>query len=349
MLLRRVGDRGVSLFSSALLRERIRADDPFFDNDNRPLSPLPNIEPLRDAAVADRFRNITVWLIVISSIVAAAMEAVVRVRVDPGETYVLEWLIAALLSVSLMWSGRSQLRRVSDAMGALGLAWLGGMTGGIIAMLELRLHYPLADPMLRSWDLALGIDGLAIVDMLIRQGQWIFKIMALAYNYTLALFFVGIILLALIGDRVEAWRASLCFVGTLFTTCVIAVFVPAKGLGMWASQALFDRLPAHAMRSFWPHFDDFYFGAAPVLRLQAIDGVISFPSFHSVVGFLVLAMWRRNRITLLAAAAWLFFMLLATLPGGGHYVVDLIAGFAVWAAWFGLSRRIERRAVGSIP
>jgi len=203
LLLRRVGDRGVSLFSSALLRERIRADDPFFDNDNRPLSPLPNIEPLRDAAVADRFRNITVWLIVISSIVAAAMEAVVRVRVDPGETYVLEWLIAALLSVSLMWSGRSQLRRVSDAMGALGLAWLGGMTGGIIAMLELRLHYPLADPMLRSWDLALGIDGLAIVDMLIRQGQWIFKIMALAYNYTLALFFVGIILLALIGDRVE--------------------------------------------------------------------------------------------------------------------------------------------------
>jgi membrane-associated phospholipid phosphatase len=36
-------------------------------------------------------------------------------------------------------------------------------------------------------------------------------------------------------------------------------------------------------------------------------------------------------------------MLLSTLPGGGHYVVDLLAGCAVWSAWFFWSRQIERQ------
>jgi membrane-associated phospholipid phosphatase len=98
------------------------------------------------------------------------------------------------------------------------------------------------------------------------------------------------------------------------------------------------------MRSFWSHFDEFYFGTHPVLRLQVVDGVISFPSFHAVVGFLVLAMWRKRRTTLAAAGCWLAIMLLATLPGGGHYFVDLIAGFVVWVAWFALSKKVETGA-----
>src|SRR4029078_6996936 len=97
------------------------------------------------------------------------------------------------------------------------------------------------------------------------------------------------------------------------------------------------------MCTFWHHFDDFYFGAQPVLRMQVVDGVISFPSFHAIVGFLVLALRRQRPLTSAAASAWLAIMLVATLPGGGHYFVDLLAGFFVWAAWFALLPLIERR------
>jgi membrane-associated phospholipid phosphatase len=218
------------------------------------------------------------------------------------------------------------------------------MACGAIAMLELRLGFRLADATLRSWDKALGVDGIGIVDALERQGHWVFRLMAPAYKLTIHIFFVGLVVLSWRGDRVEAWRAAFCFVGTLLTVCVIAAFAPAKGLGMWAPAELLGRLPDQAMRTFWQHFDEFYFGADPVLRLQVVDGVISFPSFHAVVGFLVLAMWRKNLVTLVAASAWLAVMLVATLPGGGHYFVDLLAGFAVWAAWFASSREIERRA-----
>jgi membrane-associated phospholipid phosphatase len=230
---------------------------------------------------------------------------------------------------------------VVDAAGALGVVALSGTACGAIAMLGLRLHFPLADGLLRSWDRALGIDGVAITQWLARQPRWTFDLMSPAYNYTIGIFALSLIALSVMRDRLEAWRAAFCFVGTLLTTCLFAIFVPAKGLGVWASQDLFEQLPVQAMRSFWPQFDSFYFGVDPVLSVKAIGGVISFPSFHSVVGFLVLTMWRKRAATLVPATVWLVCMLVATLPGGGHYIVDLLGGFAVWAAWFAGSLGVE--------
>lgn len=276
---------------------------------------------------------------------AVAMTLALKVRVDASGTYALEWLIAALLLASRVWWNRSEHQRMADACGTVGTVALGGMACGAIAMLELRLHFPLADATLRAWDSAAGVNGIALVDWLERTGHWIFWVLAPAYNLTIPIFFGSMLLLAWIGDRVEAWRAAFCFVGTLFTTCVIAMFVPAKGLGTWAEAELLARLPEQAMRSFWVHFDSFYSSADPVLRLQVVDGVISFPSFHSVVGFLVVAMWRKRVVALVISGAWLAIMLVATLPGGGHYIVDLIAGFVVWAAWFIGSRVVERRSL----
>lgn len=257
----------------------------------------------------------------------------------------LECLVAALLWASRAYWKRSGHERMADACGTVAIVALGGMGCGAIAMLELRLGFPLVDGMLRSWDHALGLDGIAMVEALLRLGHWIFWIMAPAYNFTIPIFFGGLVLLAWLGDRVEAWRAAFCFVGTLLTTCIVAMFTPAKGLGMWAPPQLLAQLPDQAMRTFWSHFDQFYFGAHPVLRMQVVDGVISFPSFHCVVGFLVLAMWRKNIGTLLAAGTWLVFMLLGTFPGGGHYFIDLLGGFAIWALWFAGSFYLERQAL----
>ena len=258
----------------------------------------------------------------------------------------IDLLVAAFLLVSRIWWQRHEHKRIADAFGAVGLVLIGGMACGGIAMLGLRLHLPLADGALRSLDHALWTDGLAIVDVLLRQGQWLFTILAFVYNLTIPAFVIGLIVLAIRGERLEAWRAAFCFVGTLLTTCLIAMLVPAKGLGVWAPAELIARLPARSMRNFWPHFDEFYSGADPVLRLEVIDGVVSFPSFHAIVGFLTFAMWRKRLATAVPAAAWRAFLLLATFPYGGHYLVDLLGGFAVWAGWFMWSRRIE---AGSEP
>lgn len=326
---------------NALRRERPRAGFDYPVNDNLEIHRPP--EPVA-AVVADRLRKLTMWLILASCLVAIALTITSGVRLDFRGTSGLGLMIAALLLVSRIWWDRQGHHRIADGMGAVASACIGGMTCGAIAMLELRLGFPVADEMLQAWDHKLGVDGIAIVEALVRQGHWIFALMAPAYNYTIQVFFGGLIALALMSDRVEAWRGAFCFVGTLFTTCIIAAFFPAKGIGVWAPDSLIASLPPHAMRNFWPHFDEFYSGADPVLRLQVIDGVISFPSFHTVVGLLIFAMWRKRLVTRIPAAIYLVFMLLAIFPGGGHYFVDMVGGFAVWAAWFALSVWIERRS-----
>ena len=287
------------------------------------------------------------WLLLGSCLTATAMAIMFKVRVDPAGSSIVVWAIAAMLLASRIWWQHAGQQSLADASGTIGVVSLAAMSGGAIAMLELRIGIPIRDALLRSADFAIGVDGNAVVEMLARRARWSFWIMAPAYNFTIPIFFASVVVLALRGDRVEAWRGALCFTGTLITTCLIAAFVPAKGLGVWETPALAAILPDQTMRTFWHHFDEFYFGVHPVLRLQVIDGVISFPSFHTIVGFLTVAMWRKDRWTLPAASAYLAIMLLATLPGGGHYVVDLIAGFVVWGAWFFLSRMIERRAAAT--
>ncbi|MEO6226069.1 MAG: phosphatase PAP2 family protein [Sphingomicrobium sp.] len=305
---------------------------------------LASPSPAALAATVDEFRRLAIWLVFASSVIAIALAIIFGVRVDPRGTFALNWMIAAVLLISRIYWNAAGHHRIADAFGTVAVVSLGAMSCGAIAMLGLRLQMPLADGMLHSWDQALGVDGIAIVDALVRNGRWLFWIMAPAYNFTIPLFFIALGVLALRGDRVEAWRAAFCFVATLFTTCLIAAFVPAKGLGIWAPAELLARLPDQAMRTFWPHFDDFYFAAHPVLRMQVVDGVIAFPSFHSIVGFMIVAMLRKNNVTLVPAALWLAAMLLATFPGGGHYFVDLVGGLVVWAAWFAVSLRMERSA-----
>jgi hypothetical protein len=278
-------------------------------------------------------------LILASCAVALILAVAFQVGVSAKGTYVIDWVLAALLLASRIWWEWSGHHRLADAAGTVAAASLGAMAGGAIAMLELRLHFPIADGMLHRADLALGLDGVYIATLVAEYRNLLIPLLAAVYDNTLQLFFASLIILSLTKERAEAWRAAFIFVGALLTTCAVAAFIPATGLVNWAPPSVLTYLP----QAFLRHFHEFYDGADPVLRLQVIDGVITFPSFHAVVGFLVFSMWRKRLLTRVAAAAWLAVELLSTVTGG-HYVVDLIGGFAVWAAWFALSLLIERRS-----
>lgn len=295
---------------------------------------------------AASYRAAGVVLVAIGIVAAILLELRSKVDLEADGAAPIAWVIAALLSASRMWwTGRGHTR-VADACGVLGLVWLAGLSGGALAMLGLTLHLPLADTYLLSLDRALGLDGLAITSALIAQGQWLFSIMAAAYAYTIPLLVLSMVSLALAGCRLEVWRAAFCFIGSLFSICFIAMLMPAKGLGVWAPPDLLARVPDHAMRYFWANFDKFYNGRNAVLGLSTLDGVISFPSFHAVMGFITVTLWRKNICALALSSCWLAFMLLATLPYGGHYVVDLIGALLVWAVWFAASCHLETAGAG---
>lgn len=297
-------------------------------DDNRPVS-------------VERYRKASAVLTVSIILIAIPLTIFSGVLTDSTGIGLVAWLSAALLLVASMW--RSNHTRIADLVGTIGLVWSAAVGCGVIAMLSLRFHLPMADRLLFALDHSFGFDGVAITAWLVHQGQWIFSIMAPAYAFTIPLMVTGMIALALAGRRVEAWRAAFSFIGSLFTICLIAILAPAKGLGVWAPPELLKHLPDGAMRYFWTNFDGFYAGTKPVLSLRTIDGVISFPSLHAAMGFTTVAMWRKNWLSLGVTLLWLTFMLLATFPYGGHYVVDVLAGLTVAAGWFALSCRMERR------
>jgi PAP2 superfamily len=293
--------------------------------------------------VVHRYRLLSVVLLIASMAISTSLALISQIRVESSGTAVLASTLACFLLVSALWWTSAEKSQAADVLGALSVVSLSGPSCGAMALLGLRLHFPLADSVFMSFDHLLGVDGIAIVRLMSTQGYWLFGLMSAAYHYTLPMIGLTIVALALIGERREAWRIVLCFVGSLLTVCVFATFAPAKGLGTWTSDPLLARLPGCSMRCFWPVFDAFYAGDDPVLGLKNIDGVISFPSFHAVMGCIVVAAWRKRPLTLFLASIWFIFMLLGTIPYGGHYIVDLFGGIAVWGTWFAISCYIERQ------
>lgn len=295
---------------------------------------------------AQRLKAASYALIASGIIVAVfvALASGVRVTVQNSGRPIL--LTAAALLTAAIITRSAPRSRIADCLAALSLGWLSAVIGAAIALGGLRFRFPAADAALKAMDAAIGIDGTEIVRLLVDAGQWVFDLMAPAYAYTFQIVGLGVVGLFVIGNRIEAWRAVFCFVGTLISSCAIAIFIPAKGLGVWMDTELLNALPEGAVTYAFAAFDKFYRGADPELSMDALQGVVTFPSFHFIMGLIVLAMCRGNWLALVAGGGWFSFMALSTLPYGGHYVVDLVGGTFVWAFWFMLSERISRDSVG---
>ena len=235
---------------------------------------IPTGQPLE---AAELYRRASLWLTGLSIAIAFVMVMSSAIRVDASGTPELAFLAAAFLVVARIFRVRSSLSRLGDGLGALGLSWLGGLASAVVAIIGLRMHFPLADGRLNALDHFFGFDGLAVIHWLTTQPEWLMSAMSAAYFYTIPFLYLGMIVLALLGDRVEVWRAAFCFIGTVLTTCLISAITPAKGLGSWASPELVARLPKVSIRHFWPSFEKFYDGANPVLQVDSIGGVVSFP------------------------------------------------------------------------
>lgn len=289
--------------------------------------------------LVDQYRQSSVLLSIISIGLAVGMSVGSGIRIDLSGDVLLCSLIAATLMISIVLGRRSVV--VGDAFGALSLIWVASIACGIISLMGLRLHVPLADTRLRSMDQALGVDTIEAVSSLMKAKRWLLVLATHAYRETVLILFLSIILLALLGRRETLWRATFWFIGSLVFTCLISITVPAKGWSVWASRNLMSQLPPHAGRFFWPTFDRFYATPDPILHLQSIGAVVSFPSFHAIMGMIALAMWRDKAGPLSVVFLWWLFMMPAAVLIGGHYIADLLAGVAVWLFWFFLSSVID--------
>jgi hypothetical protein len=85
----------------------------------------------------------------------------------------------------------------------------------------------------------------------------------------------------------------------------------------------------------WPFLDAFNAlrdGSLTNIDVSSVQGVVSFPSFHTMLGILITYALRDTRPLFIPVAAINAVMIVSTLPVGGHYLADVIAGAAISAA-----------------
>ncbi len=118
------------------------------------------------------------------------------------------------------------------------------------------------------------------------------------------------------GRADKAWTFLLAWFVALIVTILIFPFAPA--------------LSTPPYRMHWVHvLQEVRSGQLRCLGIEALDGIVAFPSFHAAGAVMLgwgYAGFRYLRLPFIALNAAMF---VSAIPCGGHYLVDLLAGATV--------------------
>lgn len=266
----------------------------------------------------------------------------------------------AMLMVTFLVVAAFRLRDRADRVAAfLGAALAGtalsfralivvaasGIVGVTFSYLATAAGLPLRDDLLARGDLAFGFhwpDFLAATNAL----PAVAAVLTVAYQSILLVVEGVLVWLAFSGrgERLAEFLAIQCL--TSIGVALGMVLVPAAGAFAYFKVApqLYANFGPEA--SMWPFFKAYaalYDGSLKVIDLSAVQGVVSFPSFHTVLGIITVYALRDNRWLMAPVALLNAIMIVSTLPVGGHHLMDVLAGLAISIAAIVIVRRASKR------
>lgn len=246
------------------------------------------------------------------------------------------WRAAGLLTAAqpgVLWRWFRGSSRIGDGLIVIGV-WIGSAaTAGVLSYLCARLRLPLYDRQFVAVDAALGFNWLAWSNAVshypvLRRTLW------MAYNSLKFQLIATLMLTAFLpgNRRIQfLWAAT----ASAMITCVISGLLPVLGarpqFGVAGAEWLGDLLLLRG-----PDQLDF--------PLTALHGIVSLPSYHTVLGVLFAWSVRRTGWLSVAVLALNVVMIVSTLNVGGHYLVDVIAGLLLAWATIATVTAAERRS-----
>lgn len=288
------------------------------------------------------------WLLAIAQTAVIMMWVALSDRISfhfsppPVSQQIALAVLVSALALVFLFGQRLPLSIVERAkVVGLGLCFaVPAFTGiRILNHLTMTIPFPLADDPLAAWDRAIGLDWYAYASWIGQATAW-HDVIRFTYSYTTqltAFLFIG---LALLGRSQHAKEfIELLFFGALFSVVVGAAF-PA--------QAAMVHLADDHLRAMFGgpvgvyHLKDLELlrGTGPiVLGFNYIPGLVTFPSYHTIAGILVVYACRGSAWTFFAAVYLMGAMLLGTPVYGGHYFIDIIAGAVVAGLLIALAER----------
>lgn len=260
------------------------------------------------------------------------------------------WSLPALAvttgTVGFLMRAADRWPRFADGAETASILGLLGVFVPLLTCILARIDAPLADARLISWDAAIGLDWLAVISSL-KQQEALLLTLSHAYASLMQQPTALVVLLAVLGYTPRLQQFALAWAITLTVTAVIFPLAPALG------GYLHYRLPATdfpfvRVHAAWLHatvLEPLRDGSMTTLGRRALEGIVTFPSFHTAAGVLLawgfwIVPWVRWPALILNA------LMIAACPIiGGHYFIDVLAGAAL--AWMAIA--VAERLSKSLP
>lgn len=265
-----------------------------------------------------------------------ALTLAVGLALALGVSWELRDSILALLVAVLIPGLGVLLTRFGKVPVFAGILTIFGLTlalmlvGAAIALLGTRSPAPIADPWLAGADRTLPLSAMDIVMGTKQMPTWIIWATGKIYLQTGLYLFITLIWLELTNRSGTAWRTFLIWGSSFLVIMLMAFAAPALGCYSQLSDSDVAHLPQGAGRYAMRAFNNFRYAAEPTISLDVVAGVTTFPSFHTVSALLIAQAWHGVRIAGPATKLLTLAIIFSCVPMGGHYLVDLIAGFGVW-------------------
>jgi membrane-associated phospholipid phosphatase len=195
---------------------------------------------------------------------------------------------------------------------------------------------PLWDPTFRAWDIALGFDAPAAFGFLDARPQ-LAALNEAMYHSLIPQMVAALLALAWCGKVLEMRVLLFASVASGLAAVLVSAALPAAG-NLYSPEAY----PNLGSSAAWLHRADIAAlrdGTLRTLDLGAMKGIVTFPSYHAALATIYIAAFRGIPALRWIGGGWAALTIASTPAGGGHYLVDVVAGVVLALAALALARR----------
>jgi hypothetical protein len=226
----------------------------------------------------------------------------------------------------------NDLKSYEKRNAALTLPWVMLLVAIIpsMAVLSVRFEFPLRDAWLARMDKALGFNVPSIAAWTAAHPHW--RILSdKSYDVLYLLLPMAMFLPGILGKRVAAEEFIVANGAGFLISFPIFTLMPA--IGPWAGSEFAGNAAQKACEA---SIIALHSGS----KTAAVVGLVSFPSFHVIWAVLsARALWP-IRFLRMVGVVMACLVVVSTVTTGWHYVVDVIAGFAMAVATLGIARLV---------
>lgn len=288
------------------------------------------LEPPAGFRIPAFFPHFSLWIgMAVSCIVMIGWLAVSSISIDFGTAWQL-WLMAGWMIFLALRYGKAK-----PVIGAL--CWTGAYVLAMSQILRPMTYlatgagFPLIDAQLAAFDASIGFDWNAHVAW-VNASPWLVTVLYETYMLILNSMF-ALLALLLATRRWDRIGELIWCMGMLSLASIpFCLLTPAIGAYAWYQPAaqIIANIPADAGRYHLEQFTALRDGSQTYFDLAQTNGIVTFPSFHTIVP--VLGAWALRRTwAFWPVTAGALLMVLSTLAIGGHHLADVLAGIALCA------------------